>query len=386
MHPDPRGSTLLANARVVLADRVAEPGWVAVDDGTIVEIGDGTAPDKGEDLDGDYLIPGLVELHTDHLEAHVVPRPGVRWDTLASVVAYDGHLATCGITTVLDSLRVWREEGTQDVGGEAEHLADTIHEAQSSGMLRADHFLHLRCEVPMPHVVSEAASLIDRSEVRLVSLMDHTPGQRQFRDERKLREYYRGKSGNMSESDLDAMFETRRRHSRMYGEKNYRNLVDLAHRHERPLASHDDTTEEHAEQAVKDRVAIAEFPTTMEAARRLHAAGVKVLMGAPNLVRGASHSGNVATEELARAGLLDALSSDYVPSSLLLAAFALPQRAPDISLPRALKTVTKTPADAVGLSDRGEISVGKRGDLVRVRIGRGMPVVIAVWRQGRRVA
>jgi alpha-D-ribose 1-methylphosphonate 5-triphosphate diphosphatase len=383
MLPD---SVLLANARVVLADCVLESGWVAVENGIITGIGSGTAPGKSEDLAGDLLIPGLVELHTDNLEAHVAPRPGVRWDTLASVVAYDAQLATCGITTVLDSLRVWREEGDQEEGGEAAHFADTIHDARMSDILRADHYLHLRCEVPMPYVVSEAESLIGRPEVRLVSLMDHTPGQRQFRDEKKLREYYLGKSRAATDAELDALFEIRRQHSQTYGEKNYRDLVALAHRHGRPLASHDDTSEEHAAQAVNDGVAIAEFPTTLEAARHLHAAGVKVMMGAPNLVRGASHSGNVATEELAREGLLDVLSSDYVPASLLLAAFALPQRVPGISLPRALATVTKTPAEAVGLADRGEIAAGKRGDLVRVRRSRGMPVTIAVWRQGRRVA
>ena len=379
-------SVVLANARVVLADRVLEPGWVAVENGTIAGVGEGVAPDKGLDLAGDLVIPGLVELHTDNLEAHVAPRPGVRWDTLASVIAYDAQLATCGITTVLDSLRVWREEGDQEVGGEAEHLADTIHDARCSDILRADHYLHLRCEVPMPYVVAEAESLIGRPEVRLVSLMDHTPGQRQFRDEKKLREYYLGKSRAATDAELDTMFETRRRHSEQHGEKNYRDLVALAHRHGRPLASHDDTSEEHADQAVRDGVAIAEFPTTIEAARRLHAAGVKVMMGAPNLVRGASHSGNVASEELAREGLLDVLSSDYVPASLLLAAFALPQRVPAISLPQALATVTKTPADAIGLDDRGEIAVGKRGDLVRVRMNRHMPVAVSVWRQGRRVA
>jgi alpha-D-ribose 1-methylphosphonate 5-triphosphate diphosphatase len=111
---------ILSNARVVLADRVIESGWVAAENGRIVEIGEGRAPERAEDLAGDLLLPGLVELHTDHLEAHYVPRPKVFWDPVAAVVSYDGQLATCGITTVLDSLRVWREDGAEDVDGQAE--------------------------------------------------------------------------------------------------------------------------------------------------------------------------------------------------------------------------------------------------------------------------
>jgi alpha-D-ribose 1-methylphosphonate 5-triphosphate diphosphatase len=377
---------VLSNARLVLADRVVNNGWVAIADGRIVEIGDGAPPGRSDDVDGDHLIPGLVELHTDHLEAHFMPRPGVRWAPVAAVMSYDAQLAGSGITTVLDSLRVWQEEGAAGIGGEAETLANAVDSARSCGMLRADHFLHLRCEVPMPNVVAEAAALIGRPGVRLLSLMDHTPGQRQFRDENKLRNYYRGKSGGLSNAELDVLFERRRRYSRLYRDDNYRELVSLARRHRTPLASHDDTTLDHVAQAIDDGVAIAEFPTTLEAAERLHAAGVRVLMGAPNLVRGASHSGNVATSDLAQAGILDALSSDYIPASLLLAAMGLPRIVSGIELPAAVRTVTKTPAEAVGLHDRGEIAVGKRADLVRVRTARDLPVVVSVWRQGRRVA
>lgn len=376
----------LANVRLVLPDQIVGNGWITINDGIIAELGDGAAPGRSEDLQGDYLIPGLVELHTDHLEAHVMPRPGVRWDPVAAVMSYDAQLATCGITTVLDSLRVWSEEGAQEIGGEAELLADAIHTARADGMLRADHYLHLRCEVPMPNVVAEASALIGRPDVRLVSLMDHTPGQRQFRDENKLREYYRGKTGGLSDDKLDALFGKRRENSQLYAEDNYRALVQLAARHATPLASHDDTTLDHVAQSVGDGVAIAEFPTTMAAAEQLHAAGVRVLMGAPNLVRGASHSGNVATADLAHAGILDVLSSDYVPASLLLAAMVLPRIVPDIALPAAIRMVTKTPAEAVGLRDRGEIAPGKRADLVRIRMIRDLPVVVSVWRQGRRVA
>ena len=377
---------VLSNARVVLADRVIESGWVAVMNGLIVEIGEGRAPGQGKDLAGDLLLPGLVELHTDHLEAHYMPRPKVYWDPVAAVVSYDGQLATCGITTVLDSLRVWREEGVEDVDGEAEILADAIATARAADLLRIEHFLHLRCEVPTPDVVAGTRELIGRPEVRLLSLMDHTPGQRQFRDESKLRTYYRGKNGGMTDAELDVLFAKRIEHQAAHAETNHRDIIDLARAHNTPLASHDDTTPEHVAEAIRDGVSIAEFPTTVEAAQALHAAGVRVLMGAPNLVRGGSHAGNVATAELARAGALDVLSSDYVPASLLMAALCLPKAVPEIALPAAIRTVTKTPAEAVGLADRGEIAVGKRADLIRVHVAGDVPAVRSVWRGGRRVA
>jgi alpha-D-ribose 1-methylphosphonate 5-triphosphate diphosphatase len=162
--------------------------------------------------------------------------------------------------------------------------------------------------------------------------------------------------------------------------------VALAHQHAIPLASHDDTTEENVTDAIRDRVSVAEFPTTLEAAQALHGAGISILMGAPNVVRGGSHSGNIAAIDLAREGLLDILSSDYVPSSLLMAALQLPEQAPAIDLASAIRTVTKTPAEAVGLADRGEIAIGRRADLIRVHIAHSVPVVRSVWREGRRVA
>jgi alpha-D-ribose 1-methylphosphonate 5-triphosphate diphosphatase len=302
------------------------------------------------------------------------------------VVSYDGQLVTCGITTVLDSLRVWREDGAEDVDGRAGVLAGAITAAREANILRADHFLHLRCEVPMPDVVEEAKELIDRPDVRLMSLMDHTPGQRQFRDAVKLRDYYRGKGGGMTDAELDVLFKRRCDYQQAYAAKNMRAIVALAHQYKIPLASHDDTTEENVTDAINDRVSVAEFPTTMEAARGLHAAGIDILMGAPNVVRGGSHSGNIAAVDLAREGLLDILSSDYVPSSLLMGALQLPRQVPAIDLASAIRTVTKTPAEAVGLNDRGEIAIGKRADLIRVHVARDIPVVRSAWREGERVA
>src|ERR1700759_1191466 len=383
---NPKSETVIGNARLVLADRVIEHGWVAFADGKVAEIGEGKAPEASVDAGGDLVMPGLIELHTDHLEAHYVPRPKVFWNPVAAVISYDGQLATSGITTVLDSLRVWREDGAEEVDGRAGVLAEAIASARADNLLRADHFLHLRCEIPMPDVVEEAKELVGRPDVRLMSLMDHTPGQRQFRDEAKLRVYYRGKGAGMTDAELDVLFERRFRYQKTYAETNLRAIVALAQAHDIPLASHDDTTEENVFDAIRDRVAVAEFPTTMEAARGLHQAGIGILMGAPNMVRGGSHSGNIAAVDLAREGLLDILSSDYVPSSLLMGALQLPRRVPGIDLASAVRTVTKTPAEAVGLSDRGEIAVGKRADLIRVHVARDIPVVRAVWREGQRVA
>jgi alpha-D-ribose 1-methylphosphonate 5-triphosphate diphosphatase len=152
------------------------------------------------------------------------------------------------------------------------------------------------------------------------------------------------------------------------------------------LASHDDATLAHVEEAVADGVAIAEFPTTLEAAAAAHDAGLAILMGAPNVVRGKSHSGNISATDLVRAGLLDILSSDYVPYALLQAAFILPQRVDGLTLPQALATVTLNPARAARLEDRGQIAAGKRADLVRVAVINGLPVVRGVWRGGRRVS
>jgi len=381
-----KSETMLGNARLVLADRVIEQGWVAFADGRIAEFGEGRAPTGAEDARGDLVMPGLIELHTDHLEAHYVPRPKVFWDASAAVVSCDGQLATCGITTVLDSLRVWREDGAEDVDGRAGILAAAITSAREADLLRADHFLHLRCEIPMPDVVQEAKELIGRPDVRLMSLMDHTPGQRQFRDEMKLRDYYRGKGGGMTDAELDVLFARRSAYQKAYAETNMRAIVALAHEYNIPLASHDDTTEENVADAVRDHVAVAEFPTTKEAARGLQEAGIDILMGAPNLVRGGSHSGNIAAIDLAREGMLDILSSDYIPSSLLMAALQLPRDVPTIDLASAVRTVTKTPAEAVGLADRGEIAVGKRADIIRVHVAKSTPVVRSVWREGRRVA
>ncbi|MGE0698441.1 MAG: alpha-D-ribose 1-methylphosphonate 5-triphosphate diphosphatase [Vicinamibacterales bacterium] len=376
---------VLRNAQIVLRDRVIGCGWIAVEDGRIAEIGEGETSVTGVDLRGDMLVPGLVELHTDHLEPHVMPRPKVAWHPLSAVLAYDAQIAASGITTVFDSLRLGADDRKAVIGSASIDLGRVIAGAQKEGLLRSDHLTHLRCEICSPDVVGELRTYLAALPVHLVSLMDHTPGQRQFRDIEKLAIYYRGKGG-MSEDELQVFMARRIEMFERYSEPNRRALVGIAREHGVRLASHDDTLLEHVEESIEAGVSLAEFPTTMEAAAASHAAGIAVMMGAPNVVRGGSHSGNVSAEELARAGTLDILSSDYVPASLIQAAFELPQRVPSISLPDAIATVTATPAWSVGLDDRGSISPGLRADLVQVHLAGSTPVVRQVWREGCRVA
>ncbi|MFY8154699.1 MAG: alpha-D-ribose 1-methylphosphonate 5-triphosphate diphosphatase, partial [Hyphomicrobiales bacterium] len=289
---EPVASMAIRSSRVVLNDRVVA-ATVIVENGLIVAVDETSTASGVMDIGDDLLIPGLVELHTDHLEPHYSPRPKVLWNPFSAVFAYDAQIASAGITTVFDSLRAGSDGDAVSAGSSLRLLGEAIERAKTTGLLRADHHTHLRCEVAAPDVVSSAAAYVDRFDVRLMSLMDHTPGQRQFRDEEKLKDYYRGKTGK-SDDELNKIFDRRRELSSQYAGPHRRALVDMAHDRSIALASHDDTTIAHVEEAVLDRMQVAEFPTTLEAAQASHKAGLAVLMGAPNVVRGGSHSGNVS--------------------------------------------------------------------------------------------
>lgn len=373
--------TVLNNARIVADDIV--DGHLVIRNGVIVDIGEGTAG-GGEDIGGDFLIPGLVELHTDHLESHFMPRPKVRWNKMAAIQAHDAQLATSGITTVFDALRVGVDEADISAADTLD-MADAIAHAADSGRLRADHFIHLRCEVSAPDVLDGFELVAGNERVRLASLMDHAPGQRQFVSLDSYRIYYQGKM-KLSDAEFERFCERRIRQSQEFSPRHRPLLAERCREAGITLASHDDATSAHVEEAVTLGISLAEFPTTAEAAAASKEAGLKVLMGAPNVVRGGSHSGNISALDLHRAGHLDVLSSDYVPFSLLQAVFTLAESR-EASLPAAVRLVTANPAQAAGLDDRGVIAPGKRADLVRVRATQDMPPLVrAVWRGGERVA
>jgi alpha-D-ribose 1-methylphosphonate 5-triphosphate diphosphatase len=299
------------------------------------------------------------------------------------VLAYDAQIAASGITTVFDSLRAGSDPDGSGLGPELGALAEAVDTARRTDLLRAEHRTHLRCELPSEDVVSTVEAFVARYGVDLISLMDHTPGQRQFRDIAKYETY--ATRGGRSLDEVRKATAWKIEKGRALNATNRPALVALAHAKRIPLASHDDTTLADVDLASGEGVALAEFPTTREAAEAAHGRGITVMMGAPNLMRGGSHSGNVAAQDLAGAGLLDILSSDYVPASLVMAAFTIPERVPGIGLPAAIATVTANPARATGLTDRGALREGLRADLARVRLADGLPVVREVWRAGTRV-
>jgi alpha-D-ribose 1-methylphosphonate 5-triphosphate diphosphatase len=376
--------TVLTSARVVTPDSVFA-GTVHVVGPRIAAVEAGTSRAAGAvDIDGDYLMPGIIDIHTDNLERHLEPRPNVHWPNMAALLTHDRQMAAAGVTTVFDSLCV----GDHATGGSGRYEAlirclQAMEQAQADGLLKSEHLLHLRCEVTAEGVVEAFRRYVDDPLVRLVSVMDHTPGQRQWSNLEKWRQFNRRL--NVSDAKLDAILDHRRRVQADRGPPARRQIVAICKALGLTLASHDDTTAAHVEQAAADGIAISEFPTTEEAARLARARGLQVVMGAPNVVLGGSHSGNVSARSLAALGLVDALASDYVPVSLIHACFLFHEHL-GMQLPAAAAVVTGNAARMVGFDDRGEIAVGKRADLLRVKAYHHVPVVRAVWREGRLIA
>ncbi len=377
---------LITNARIIGRSDVFN-GDLLARDGRIVEAQPASSRSSAPqaiDFEGDYLLPGLIELHTDNLETAATQRPGVQWPAASAVVAHDAQMAVSGITTVYDAVAIGDIRRGGDRLERLDGMIEAVTAARSAGALRADHRLHLRCELSYPELRTLIARFADHLLVGLISLMDHTPGQRQFVTLDQFKTYYQGKYG-ISDAALTEFIAARKRDQAQHAVANRDAVIALARARGIRLASHDDATPEHVAEAVEAGVVIAEFPTTMAASTAARAAGLSILGGAPNVVRGRSHSGNAAALDFARAGVLDILSSDYVPVALLHAAFTLGEAA-GIELPEAVATVTANPAAAAGLDDRGVIAAGRRADLVRVGLVNGLPVARATWRSGERIA
>lgn len=375
---------VFGNARIALADRIVK-GNLVIRGSRIAELEPGGAPPWGcIDCGGDLVMPGMVEIHTDNLEKHVAPRPGVKWPLESAVLAHDAQVATAGVTTVCDAITVGDIWNNPARSGLLREMVGAIDAAIDARSLRCDHLLHLRAELSHANLLDSFEGLAENPRVRVVTLMDHTPGQRQFADESVYRRYYQGKAG-LGDAEMDALLERHRDAQRRHAAPNRARVLEIVRARGFVAGSHDDACASHVDEAAEAGLCFSEFPTTAEAAHRARDAGLAILLGAPNAVRGGSHSGNVSALDLGREGLVDLLSSDYVPASLIHGVARM-HRDSCMPLPQAIATVTSNPARLLGLDDRGTIAVGKRADVIRVDDRGPVPVIRGVWRAGERVA
>jgi alpha-D-ribose 1-methylphosphonate 5-triphosphate diphosphatase len=375
--------TILTNAAIVLDDRLLH-GTIVIRDGLIADIAEGrSAAAAAEDLDGDILMPGIIDLHTDNLERQVQPRPGARWPSRSAFLSHDAQCAAAGVTTVFDALCVGNLnfDNEDRVRTFREGVADLTALA-TTGLFKSDHFLHLRCELPSENMLGLVESVVPHPLTRMVSLMDHTPGVGQYADLARFRKR-KGIDG-LPLAEIDAQIEELQAKRILLRAPNRRTLLEMVRGRAIVLASHDDETLDEVAENHADGIGISEFPVRLAAAQCAKALGMDVIAGAPNIVRGGSHSGNVAATELIAAGAVDALASDYVPPAMVEAAFAAADAG--LSVPAAVALITSGPARLAGLADRGRMALGLRADLVRVRRHEGLAAPLAVWRQGRRVA
>ncbi|WP_312690302.1 alpha-D-ribose 1-methylphosphonate 5-triphosphate diphosphatase [Kosakonia sp.] len=376
---------IINNVQLILEDEVVK-GSLEVREGVIRAFAETQSRQPGaHDGDGGWLLPGLIELHTDNLDKFFTPRPKVDWPAHSAMSSHDALMVASGITTVLDAVAIGDVRDGGDRLESLEKMINAVEETQKRGLNRAEHRLHLRCELPHHTTLPLFEKLVDREPVTLVSLMDHSPGQRQYASYAKYREYYQGKY-HLTDAQMDLFEQEQLALAAQWSQPN--RMAIAAHCRERnlPLASHDDATREHVVESHQLGTLIAEFPTTFAAAEASREHGMRILMGAPNIVRGGSHSGNVAAHKLAELGLLDVLSSDYYPASLLDAAFRIAaDEQNSFTLPQAIRLVTKNPAQALSLHDRGVIGEGKRADLVLAHHKGDHVHIDHVWRQGIRV-
>jgi len=373
--------TLLTHANVVLPDGVAENSAVLIDDGMIVAIdpvNSGMA--TVIDLSGRLLMPGMIDLHCDALEKEVEPRPNVHFPLNFACSQADKRNAMAGVTTVFHALSFAHQEFGVRNNLFAAEIAHAIHDWQQYAQV--ENRVHARCEITDASAPEILAELIDKNEVHLLSFMDHTPGQGQFKDVAAYRSYLAG-SYKKTEEELDTLLQSKFANlqgtTELIGQ-----LARKAKAHGIPLASHDDDSPERVCAMAELGVSISEFPVNIETARVAKYRGISTLFGAPNVLRGASQSGSMRALDAVLKGVADCLCGDYSAAALLPAVFKLAELG-DFELQDMVALVTCNPAHAAGLPDRGEIAVGKRADLIAVQHLGGLPQVEHVWVRGQAV-
>jgi alpha-D-ribose 1-methylphosphonate 5-triphosphate diphosphatase len=374
---DTDDSYVLGNARIVTRkDDIS--GALTVEQGRIAGVSRKT-PARFVDCEGDYLLPGFIDVHTDNFEKHAIPRSGVIWNLFTAAGSHDATMIAAGTTTVFDSL-VAGGAGNATRRNLLPPAIAAIDKACDAGLLRADHFLHVRCDIVERASASLADALLDHPKLRFVTFIDDQPE----RDPERAALVHERRRG-LQRGSLNGAIAPTPEEDFAGAEDRRRRLVAECQRRNIPVANHDDTKAAHVGDAARLGMRLSEFPITLEAATAARAHGMMIICGAPNLVRGGSHTGNVSVADLIRAGMVDVLCSDYIPSSILQAVFLLASETFSWSLPSAVALASDRPAELFGLTDRGRIEEGRQADLIRVRLVDGVPAVHSVWRAGRLV-
>jgi len=359
-HQSAMESYCIEDARVV-APTEEFTGGVRISNGEIVAVGPDVSAgrdDTSVGADGQYLLPGLVDLHGDDIEGHLQPRSGTRMDAAMALGSADRENLAAGITTKYHAIAF---ENDPEEGRTTELAAELTDAIESATSLLADHRIHVRCEVTQQEAVDAAVRDIDRDAVDLVSVMSHIPGKGQFEDVDAFKQYY-ATSDRHTVAEAEQFIEERTAISMDTIRSRIDRVVTRAREEGVVTASHDDEDPQEVERLHEAGVDISEYPITLETATRAYELGMTTVMGAPNLVSGGSQWGNLESAAAIEADVLDALCVDYHPQSLLAAPFVDTGE----PLPTRVARVTKNPADAVGLHNRGRIEEGARADLVLV--------------------
>jgi alpha-D-ribose 1-methylphosphonate 5-triphosphate diphosphatase len=367
--------TLLIHARVVFPTEVREDIAVLIEDGRIAALDpDSTRNTEIIDLSGRLLIPGMIDLHCDALEKEIEPRPNVHFPLDFACAQADKRNAAAGITTVFHALSFANHELGVRNNAFAADITRAVHAWQPHALV--DNRVHVRYEVTddtAPPVLSE---LIENGDAHLMSFMDHSPGQGQFRDVEAYRDYL-ARTYKTDEDSLDSIM-TRKLAAAQGAMERMKSLAEQARMHHVSIASHDDDSPDKLATVQGLGAVISEFPINLETAHAAREKGLSTLFGAPNILRGKSQSGNMRALDAVESGVADCLCGDYSPAALLPSIMRLPALT-DISLCQAVAMVTVNPARAAGLADRGEIAIGKRADLVAVKMLGSLPQAEKIW-------
>jgi alpha-D-ribose 1-methylphosphonate 5-triphosphate diphosphatase len=367
--------SVLIHARVVLPTEVADDISVLIEDGRIAALDpESTGNAELIDLSGKFLIPGLIDLHCDALEKEIEPRPKVHFPLDFASAQADKRNATAGITTVFHALSFANHELGVRNNAFAAEIACAVHAWQPHALV--DNRVHVRYEVTDETAPAILSELINSGAAHLLSFMDHSPGQGQFRDVEAYRDYL-ARTYKTDENALDTIM-ARKQAAALGAMERMQGLAAKAQSHGLAIASHDDDSPAKVAMMQGLGAVISEFPINLETARAARNQNLATLFGAPNILRGKSQAGNMRALDAIASGVADCLCSDYSPAALLPAIMRLPELT-DISLPRAVALATGNPARAAGLADRGEIAIGKRADLVAVKMLGSLPQAEKVW-------